>query len=165
MADYSQLNVLEITGETAVEYTFELIPGKPSIWLAPATDDNREFFAARMVLAAERAEQLAKDAKARGKSRAAARVVLTPDDFDVDRESDRELIARHCIKRWGTPLPTVDGSLPEMSADTWLDFLRALPNRMMDHLRGFAGNGYNFEPKVDGDFRLITEDAKEALGN
>lgn len=166
MADYSQLKVLEITGETAVEYVFEQVPGKPSIWLAPATDDNRDFFAARLILSAERANQLTKEAKARGgKSKVQEGIVLVPEDFDVDRESDRVLLARHCIKRWGTPLKTVDGKLPDMTPETWLDFLLALPNRMIDNLRGFAGNSYNFEPKVGDDFKLISDEAKDALGN
>lgn len=166
MADFSNLKALDVNDETLAEFVFDMIPGEPSVWLAPATDDNRLFFAARLKLSAERAEKLAEESKRRGgKSRAKSKVQITPDDFDEDRETDRGLLSQTCIKKWGTPPRDVNGDSPEFSVDNCYAFLAALPNYMLDRLRGFASQTYNFIPKVGDDFKPLTDEAKDALGN
>jgi hypothetical protein len=166
MTDFSHLGVLDVTSDTLVEYTFAMIPGEPSIWIAPATDDNALYLNERLRIAAERASKAVEEQKRRGgKTKGPVRVEVTAEDFEADRDVDRELLARCCCKRWGTAPRDVDGNFPEFDAETCLDFLRALPNWMLDPFRAFAGNTFNFIPKVGPDFQLITDETKDALGN
>lgn len=166
MIDFSNLKALDVNDQTEVEYTFTLIPGEPSVWLAPATDDNIAYLDQRLKLSAERAEKLAAETKARGgKSRAKAKITISSDDFEEDRESDRVLLAKCCCRRWGTAPRDVNGDSPKFSEENCLAFLRALPNYMIDGLRSFSANTYNFIPRVGDDFKPLTEEAKDALGN
>ena len=158
MVDFSHLAKLDVTEASEAEFTFDDIPGEPSIWLKPMTDANTAFLNERVRLAVERAEATAKETKAQRKKR-----VMSAEQMEEDREQDRILIARTCATRWGTPPRDVNGETPEFNEENCLAFLRALPNYMLDPLRGFAANVYNF---VDQAARAaMLEDAGENLGN
>lgn len=158
MADFSHLAKLDVTATSEAEYTFDDIPGEPSIWFRPMTDANPAYLNERVRLAVERAEKTQKETKAQRKKR-----VMSAEQIEEDREQDRILMARTCAIRWGTPPRDVDGNCPEFSEETCLDFLRALPDYMLDPCRGFASNVYNF---VDQAARAaLMADQGEELGN
>lgn len=155
MADFSNLKPLHISAETLAEYTFDDIPGEPSIWLAPATDANPHYQSERLRVSIERAEAAEKAPRNRKR-----KVVLTNEDIEADRELDRELLARCCAKKWGTPPVDVHGKTPEFSEANCYDFFKALPNYMFDPLRNFAANPFNFVPRTG-----ISDDQARDLGN
>ena len=155
MADFSNLKPLHISEETLAEYTFDDIPGEPSIWLAPATDANPHYQGERLRVSIERAEAAEKAPRNRKR-----KVALTVDDIEADRELDRELLARCCAKKWGTPPKDVNGKEPEFSEANCYDFFKALPNYMFDPLRNFVANPFNFVDRTG-----ITESQARDLGN
>lgn len=155
MADFSNLKPLHISEETLAEYTFDDIPGEPSIWLAPATDANQHYQAERLRVSIERAEAAEKAPRNRKR-----KVALTVEDIEADRELDRELLARCCAKKWGTPPKDVTGKEPEFSEANCYDFFKALPNYMFDPLRNFVANPFNFVDRTG-----ITETQARELGN
>jgi hypothetical protein len=154
MADYSNLKPLHVSDKTLKEYTFDDVPGEPSIMLAPATDANPHFQSERLRVSIERAEEAEK--APRGKRKA----VLTVDEIEADRELDRVLIARCCAKSWGTPPADVSGNTPEFSEANCYDFFKALPSFLFDPLRGFVSNPYNFI-----DRQALTDAQARKLGN
>lgn len=155
MADFSNLKPLHISEETLAEYTFDDIPGEPSIWLAPATDANPHYQSERLRISIERAEKAEKEPRNRKR-----KVVLTNDDIEADRELDRDLLARCCAKKWGTPPVDAHGQTPEFTAGNCYDFFKALPNYMFDPLRNFVANPFNFVDRTG-----ITDEQARALGN
>jgi hypothetical protein len=100
MVDFSNLKALEVTGETLKEYTFDLIPGEPSIFLAAAHDSNKAFLDERLRLSIEEAAKFA--AEPRNKRKATQTPEELAADIEADRDRDRKLIARACARRWGT---------------------------------------------------------------
>lgn len=158
MVDFSNIAALDVDEKTEAEYTFDLVPGLPSIFFSPAHDSNPRFLDERLRLSVERAEKLVR--APRGKRPAKQ----TPDDLkrqlEEDREQDRVLLARTCALRWGTPPKDVNGAEPEFSPDNCYAFLKALPNYMLDPLRNWAANIYNFvnDPAV-------SEEEAGQLGN
>lgn len=166
MTDFSNLAALVVDENTTVEYVFEMIPGKPSIMLSPMTGDNVPLFNEQLKQSAEKAERLAAEAKARGgKGRKAGKIVITAANFDEDRQTDIVMLANFCCKAWGIAPQDATGARPEFNKENCLSFLQALPTYMVDPFRNFAQNVYNFIPAVGDDFKLLTDDAKDALGN
>jgi hypothetical protein len=139
MTDFSNLQALDINGETLKEYTFDYIPGTPSIWFAIARDLNPDFLNERLRMQAEAI------AKAPMQT---ARQTPTAASLAADIEKDRLLLARTCAKKWGTPPQASDGSYPEFSAENCYAFLKAVPVWMLDPLRGWASNVGNFIPEA-----------------
>jgi hypothetical protein len=137
--DFSHLQKLDVTEDSEAEYVFEDIPGEPSIWFKPMTDANAAFLNERVKVAVKRAEQEQKAPKAQRRKK-----ILSSERLEEDRDIDRELMAKTCATRWGTPPKDVDGNAPEFSAENCLAFLRALPSYMFDPCRAFVGNVYNF---------------------
>lgn len=139
MADFSHLRKLDVTEESEAEYVFEEIWGEPSIWFRPMTDANPEYLNERVRVAVERAEKDQKETKKKRREK-----ILSSDRLEDDREVDRILMAKTCALRWGTPPKDIDGNDVEFSEANLLDFLRALPNYMLDPCRGWVANVYNF---------------------
>lgn len=158
MADYSHLSALAITSETTREYTFDLIPGEPSIILAPAHDSNEAFQNERLRYQIDEAERL--QAAPRGKKAPKLTVDTLKKGIEDDRERDRYLIAHACARSWGTPPKDKDGKEPEFSAEECYAFLKAMPDFMLDPFRNFAGNLYNFVDRPE-----VSSGGAEALGN
>lgn len=156
MADFSHLKKLEITEESTAEYVFEDIPGEPSIIFAPMTDQNPEYLNARVRIAVDRAER--DQGKTRSKKRAE---ILSSDRLKDDRDIDRELMAKTCARGWGNPPVDVNGETPEFSPENCHDFLKAVPDWLIDPCRSFVANIYNFVDRS----ALITPDKAEDLGN
>lgn len=154
MVDFSNLKPLHVTAETLAEYTFDDIPGEPSIWMAPATDANALFQSERLRVSIERAE--AAEKAPRGKRK----IVLTVEEIEADRELDRVLLSKCCAKKWGTPPQDVNGTEPEFNEANCYDFFKALPNFLFDPLRGFAANPYNFI-----DRQALTDAQARKVGN
>lgn len=157
MADFSHLKKLQVSENSEAEYTFDDIWGEPSIWLRPMTDSNSIYLNERVRMAVERAEKNEKELK--GKKRKASEV-LSSDRVEEDRDQDRILIAKTCALRWGTPPLDASGQEVVFSEQEVLDFLRALPNYMVDPLRGWISNPYNFV-----DRQAAKPDWADALGN
>lgn len=149
-ADFSHLQALAVTRETTREYVFERIEGEPSVIVSPAQDDNVDYLNARLELT----DELAAEAEARPRGDA---VKISLEDrrknYEDSRDWDRRLLAKACIRDWGTPPVDKAGKPVEFSEDNALAFLRALPDYMLDPFRGYTGNIYNFIPrkKPDGD--------------
>lgn len=162
MADFSNLKKLDVNEASEAEYVFEDIPGEPSIWFRPMTDANPAFLNERVRLAVERAEQANKETRGQRRKR-----VLSADQLEEDRELDRVLMARTCAIRWGTAPKDVEGSEPEFSEQNCYDFLKALPNYMLDPCRGFVANVYNFVDRtaLAGATGTENADGGETLGN
>jgi hypothetical protein len=156
--DFSHLQKLDVNETSEAEYTFEDIPGEPSIWFKPMTDANTAFLNERVRLAVERAEASDKETRTQRKKR-----MLSAEQLAEDREQDRVLMARTCAIRWGTPPKDVKGKEPPFSEENCYAFLKALPTYMFDPCRGFVSNVYNFVDRnalSGGD-----NDGGETLGN
>lgn len=146
MADFSQLEALAVTRETTREYIFTNIVGEPSIIVSPATDDNADFLAARLELALTDAPAVDDTKKPRKQSEKVKAQDLIK-QYDDDREFDRKVLSRACARNWGTVPVDKAGEPVEFSEQNVYDFLKALPNYMLDPFRGFCGNIYNFAPR------------------
>ncbi|MFL6864112.1 MAG: hypothetical protein ACJ8DZ_14045 [Allosphingosinicella sp.] len=157
MTDYSHFAALDVTAETTREYTFDMIPGEPSIILAPAHDSNEAFLNERLRMQLERAE--ATVAAPRGKKAPKATPESLRKGIEEDRDFDRKLIANTCARGWGVPPKDKNGKSPEFSPAECYDFLNALPDWMFDPLRNYAANIYNF---ID---RSAITGGADALGN
>lgn len=140
--DFGNIAALNVKPDKTEEYFFDMVPGEPSIFFSPATDENPVFKAERMRLSIEEGERLAR--LPRGKKAEK----LTPEELDrreeQARENDRVLLARCCAKAWGTAPRDVEGNQPEFNEANCYAFLKALPNFMLDPLRNWAANIYNF---------------------
>lgn len=141
MVDFSNLKLLDVTDDTTAEYGFPFIPGNPSIILAPAHDSNEAFLNERLRLSIERGEKATLEVRGKQKKTTPEEIKRT---IEEDREQDRRLIAHTCARGWGVAPKDVDGNQPEFSPENCYDFLRALPDYMLDPLRNFAVNIYNF---------------------
>lgn len=141
----------QVTAETTKEYFFDMIPGRPSIIMAPAHDSNPDFLDARLRRSIAQSEQLAQAPRGKGDDK------MTPESvkkqIEDDREVDRDLLSRACAKAWGRAPTAADGSKPEFSAANAYAFFKALPDWMFDPFRNYCGNLYNFveQPPLDGD--------------
>lgn len=155
MADFSHLAKLHVNEASEAEYTFDDIWGEPSIWMRPMNESNPDFLNERVRLAVERAEAEKNDSKTKRRER-----VLSSERLEEDRAQDIILMAKTCAVRWGTPPRDVNGEVVEFSAENALDFLRALPTYMVDPLRGWAANPYNFVNR-----KAAKPDWADALGN
>lgn len=153
MADFSHLSALKVSDQTLAEYVFYEIEGKPSIWMAPATDDNEALKLERIRLLTQRVNEPGEKPVDE----------WTPEDhakdFEAKRDHDRVLISKFCARRWGNTPVDVDGKAVAFGEQNCLDFLRAIPNYMFDPLRNWAANPRNFVPKA-----VSVEDG-EKLGN
>lgn len=153
MVDFSHLKALAVTRETTREYTFDRIKGDPSVIVSPATDDNEDFLNGRLEAALQEAPE--NDGKAKKQSGKMTTGAIK-DQYEENREIDRKLIAKTCVRAWGTPPVDRSGKPVEFSEENVYEFLKALPNYMIDPFRGFCGNIYNFAPspaeqKSDGE--------------
>ena len=133
MVDFSHLKKKDVTAASLAEYVFEDIDGEPSIICAPASDANAAFTNESIRMQIEETEQALSRPTKRGK----ARYVQTPAEREEEREKDRHLIARFCAVRWGTAPVDVNGAAPEFTPDNCYDFLKALPNWMLDPFRSW----------------------------
>lgn len=165
MADFSNLQRLKITEATEAEYVFEDIviglreDGReicPSIWFAPALEQNKAYHNERHRLAHEAAEARKNETREQRKARLTGIGMA-----EEEREYQRVLIARTCARRWGTGMPDVNGEVPEFNEQNVYDFLKWLDIHVFDALVGWIGNQYNFFDRR----ALITEEQAETLGN
>lgn len=145
--DYTALTP---TDETLREYVFDYIPGSPSVWVAPATDENKAYLSERLRMQIE-------DAEAEGKSARQKTQKLEVDDLIRKTEKsisdDKKLLARCCGKKWGKAPTATDGTKPEFSEANFLAFLTALPDYMFHPFNRYCGNIFNFveRPALDSE--------------
>lgn len=146
MFDYAALTPDD---DTLREYIFDMIPGEPSIWCAPATDENKKYQNERLRIQIADAEATVKG-KAKSSKLDVADMVRQQDKSIA---TDKALIARCCAKKWGKAPVATDGTQPEFSEANCLAFLKALPDYMFHPFNRYIGNIYNFvdRPPVDGD--------------
>jgi hypothetical protein len=158
MPDFSHLKKLDVTEESEAEYVFDDIWGEPSIWFRPMIEKNTEFMNERVRLAVERAEKEAKSPKKKRRQQ-----MLSTDRLEDDREQDRILMANTCALRWGTVPKDMEGNDVEFSKANVLDFLRAIPDYMLDPARGWVANPHNFVDRDGAKPKWVTD--AEELGN
>lgn len=154
--DFSHLQKLEVTEANERQFVFDELEGDPSIWVRCACEKNRAWLNERGRIAGERAEQMAKEDPAERRKR-----LELGDQFEEDREIDRQLISRTLAVRWGTPPQDAKGKKVEaFDPDVVHAFLTALPIRCVDRLRNYVQNEFNFVNRPSG-----PKDGGEALGN
>ncbi len=153
-----------VTDSTVKEYVFDMIPGAPSLMVAPALEDNAVYLDVQVRMQIETTERLAKEAKEREKKGRGKPEELTAEkvlaNMAEDRENDRRLIAEGCIRGWGVAPTAKDGSQPEFTPENARAFIDALPPYMFDALRNYARNLYNFVDRPP-----ISPERARALGN
>lgn len=160
MTDFSNLVPADAAGDKIeAEFVFDMIKGRPSIFFAPAVDENSRFLDTRLRISIERAQTAVRRPRGKGKP-----AEMTPADLkkqiEDDRESDRKIFAEACALRWGTPPRDAEGNEPEFTRDSCYDFFRAVPNWMFDHCRNWVANIYNFVEDPN-----ISEEEAATLGN
>jgi hypothetical protein len=146
----------KVTPETTKEYVFDMIPGEPSLILAPAHDSNPAYLDERLRMSIEASEKAVRDAT--GKRAEKLNIDTMKAQIEEDRDIDRRLLAKTCARGWGRTPKAADGSEPPFSEENCLSFFRALPDYMFDPLRNYAQNLYNFvtrPPISDGEARQL----------
>src|SRR3546814_10326567 len=88
-----------------------MIPGEPSNWCAPATDENKKYQNERLRVQIADAEATAKGKAKSSKLDAADMIRQTEKSISTDKI----LIARACAKKWGVAPTATDGTQPEFS--------------------------------------------------
>jgi hypothetical protein len=145
MVDFSHLKALEITRETTRQYIFDELEGEPGFVVSPATDDNEDFFQARVEFSLSQEDDSPdQPRKQTGKP--------TPEEIrkeiDQARETDRKLITKACIRDWAKAPKDKDGNDVPFTPENAYEFLCALPNYMVDPFRRFCVNVRNFTPSA-----------------
>src|SRR3546814_17013859 len=90
-----------------------MIPGEPSNWCAPATDENKKYQNERLRVQIADAEATAKGKAKSSKLDAADMIRQTEKSISTDKI----LIARACAKKWGVAPTATDGTQPEFSEE------------------------------------------------
>lgn len=153
MTDYTHLKKLDVNEDSEAEYVFDdVVVGRAedgsniyaSIFFRPMTEDNRVYLNERIRQSTERAESIAQ--QPRGKD--ADKVQNLVDRMEGDREAFRKIVSKTCALRWGNAPLDVDGKSHEFSEAECYDFLKALPNYMLERLRTWVSNTYNFVDPV-----------------
>ncbi len=138
MADFSHLNVLEVTQDKTARYTLHQITvnGKtPTLIVAPATEANRPYFNALL--------------KRAGKSAKAIRAgAINAGMVEDNRDEDKDLYPRFIIQGWEDMIDAT-GKDTAFSKTECVDFLDQLPSWIFDDLRQFCGNPANYTELMD----------------
>jgi hypothetical protein len=156
MSDYSGYASQAITDDTAVEYVFGLLIGEPALRVAPATKQNTAFHSEAL------RRSLAENAAKAGK----VAPDPTPESIIADEAkalaTDRELIARFCVRGWGKnpPKPAGAKEAAPFSAEEALAFLQAVPPEHFEPFKNFVKSNYNFMP-----ISQISEEQAGQTGN
>lgn len=158
--DFGYIAQTKVTAETVEEFTFAMLPGEPSLICAPALLINEAWTRASSVAALKeiRAQKAQKvPTRKKVEEMVAER---TYDDGEAARDKERVLIARHCIKGWGTPPPDGRTGKPvPFSEAAALGFLRALPDVTYEQFSKWLINEWNFVGEA-----AIPPGAAEAMG-
>ena len=155
--DFGYISQMKVTPETTGEFTFSDIPGEPSLVCAPAIKINRAWDAAV-------AQEALKEVKAQRAAKPTRKLSdIKPPTFDEEeeaRDKERVLIARHCVKDWGTPpLHGKTGKAVPFSEGAVLALLRALHLPDYQQFTRWLQNEWNFVGEAG-----IPPGAAEAMG-
>ena len=134
MTDFSYLKKLDIAGNRTARFTIYQLEGRPTLILAPATEDNKPFFNSLL----KRSRRTNQQIRAGGINSAVIK---------ENREEDRRLYPLHIVKGWEDVKDTKE-KVVSFTTDNAKSFLEALPDWIFDEVRMFAGNPNNF---VDDD--------------
>jgi hypothetical protein len=130
---FNKIKKLAVSSESTAVYEFDVIEGRPSIVVRPATQANPAYLNA--VLGEGKA--LAR----RGKR---AMSVATLAD---NRANDRKLYKKFIVVKWETPALLDDGTA---AVDGQIgEFLDALPDDLFDEFRAFCSEPANFRVEDD----------------
>jgi hypothetical protein len=146
---FEHLKKLDATGERKfampdLDPSGQLDP-VPALWVRPALESNRAYFAARL-----KSLQQRRKASARRVSQA---------DFEAAREIDRELYPRYVVVGWENVLNAA-GEQAFFNRENCEAFLRALPDWLLDELRNYCSEPGNFAGALE-----LTDEETEDLGN
>lgn len=129
MVDFSNLSKLDISDQT-VDFTIHALEGAPRLTVRSALNDNAGYTNA--VLKTSSAQLT------RGNRRKANKETL-----DSTRDQDRELYAHHVVVDWSGITDNSGKAVPFNTANC-LQFLKKLPDWLVDDLRTFCNNPVNF---------------------
>lgn len=142
MTDFSHLKKLDVHGRTA-DMPLYNIGGTPVLIMVSAMQDNKPYVNAVLKSTSRQMRRL-------------QRGNLTQDMLDAEREQDRRLFPRHVIVGWRDVVDANGEDVPFSPADCE-EFLRALPDYVVDEIKAFANTPANF---LDAE-NLIDEEALE----
>ena len=142
MTDFSHLKKLEIAGNRTARFVIYQLEDRPTLILAPATEENKPFFNSLLKRSRRTAQQL----RAGG---------INPGVIKENRAEDRRLYPLHVIVGWENVKDT-KGKKVTFNTDNVAGFLEAIPDWIFDEVRTFAGNHNNF---VDEENELDVGDA------
>lgn len=155
--DFSNIRKMDVNADTTAEYVWRAIEGEPGIVFAPMVDSNRAYLNETIRLTSERVEKASSNPPVAARDQPKA----TADRMFEDRNQDRWLLAYTCARGWGEKPPVMaDGTVPEFSADAVYAFLKAVPDYLIDPLRSWAQNPFNFVPRKS----VVTADQADKLG-
>jgi len=137
--DFSNVTRLGVSDKTAryeiVEWTDT---PKPVLLLKPGGSENRPYFNAML------------REMGQNEMRALKRGIMTAEQLDKTREVARRLIPEHCVAGW-EGVKDYGGALVPFTVEACKDLFRAMPDYMVDGVRGFIDEPGNFlaGPAVD----------------
>lgn len=146
MSRFARFDKLKVGNEKTVTYPLRDLEGDMKLEVRPATEENRELFAA-----------LAKRIK--GVAATTGRRQLAKIDVNrlaEARNEDRELYSKYVVVGWTNVVDDAGETVP-FTQQNCLDFLTALPNFIFDELRVFVNDPFNF---IDADPEAVEDVAK-----
>jgi hypothetical protein len=143
--NFNRLKKLHVSPERTSLFTFWAIEGAPALRVRPANQSNPDYIAALLK-------------EARGQIRQAASAGNSAEVLRLNREVDRKLYPLHVVVGWPTAPLQDDGKPAEWSQQSCADFLKAIPDDMMDDLRNHCASSSNFRGPEP-------EEVKDAQGN
>lgn len=129
---FNKVKQLSVSQDATRVFVFETIEGRPSVRVAPATQNNPAYLNAVL-----------KD-KSIGRRRG-----LSVEVMKENRDKDRGLYAKFIIKGWENPALKDDGSAA--TSEDIQAFLEALPDDLFDELRTYCGEPANFRSSETDD--------------
>lgn len=128
--NFSHLHQLSVTSENVVPYTIHEIVGSPTLFVVPATEANKPYFARVL----KRTKSTLRRIRSRG---------VSEQDLIERREQDRELFPKFVVRDWRGVTDSSGTEVP-FTVENCRAFLDALPNWILDNLSNFAGEPSNF---------------------
>lgn len=140
--DFTNFEELNVSKGATAEFPLDMLAGKMSLTLSPATEANMKYF-----------NQLLK--KSRSKMKQISSKKLDVNILGDNRNEDRELYAKYIIIGW--KVNDAKGKPVKFTTENVEQFLNALPNWIFDNVRAFASSPESF---ID-----LEIDPEETAGN
>lgn len=148
MGNFDHLKQYDIAGDTRAEYTLYQLDDQPTLVVAPATTENREYSQAAL-----RRNRKALRPVTRGGD-------ITMDMVDANMEIERDLYGQHIVKGWrDMRTPGKDKKEIPFTRENAVEFIHALPAWIFQELRAFCSDPRSFLDDGEG------VDEEELAGN